>query len=221
MTKKTKRHTSTNSKNALLEAGKKLFARKGFDGVSVKDLASEAGVNISLVSYHFGGKDGLYKACLEQFGKQKHELLQRLLQSPKTLDEAQVRIRMLFEEMIRSYLEEPDLCKMVHRDIELGNAVSEDIFKKRFLSIFEILLDFVRDGQKNKIFREDLEVITVAGTVFGIIMHLTRIDPVATKYYNRSLADPEHVKLILDSIIKMIFSGITKQHGTDRHGGRK
>jgi AcrR family transcriptional regulator len=53
------------TRQALLRAGAQLFPGKGFDGVSVEDLAGRAGVNKALISYHFGGKRGLYVAVLE------------------------------------------------------------------------------------------------------------------------------------------------------------
>lgn len=50
---------------ALIQAGLTLFGRRGFDAVSVRDLAAESGANIAAVSYHFGGKEGLRRACAE------------------------------------------------------------------------------------------------------------------------------------------------------------
>jgi TetR/AcrR family transcriptional regulator len=53
------------TRRALLEAGARLFSEMGYDAVSVEDLARRAGVNKALISYHFGGKRGLYTAVLE------------------------------------------------------------------------------------------------------------------------------------------------------------
>lgn len=54
------------TREALLSAGAELFAARGFDGVSVEQLAERAGVNKALVSYHFGGKRGLYGSVLSE-----------------------------------------------------------------------------------------------------------------------------------------------------------
>jgi len=52
----------------LIDAAIELFAKKGYEGTSVRDLATAAGVNVAAVSYHFGSKDELYheslRACL-------------------------------------------------------------------------------------------------------------------------------------------------------------
>jgi len=50
-----------NTKSSLIRAAQLLFARYGFAATSVKQIADKAGVNVSLVSYHFGGKEGLLK----------------------------------------------------------------------------------------------------------------------------------------------------------------
>ncbi len=47
------------TREQLLGAAERLFAERGFAGVSVRMIAGEAGVNWSLVGYHFRGKDGL------------------------------------------------------------------------------------------------------------------------------------------------------------------
>ena len=44
----------------LLDAAEQLFAENGFDGTSVRDIASAAGCNIAAVNYYFGSKDRLY-----------------------------------------------------------------------------------------------------------------------------------------------------------------
>jgi AcrR family transcriptional regulator len=53
------------TRQSLLRAGAELFAERGFDGVPTEDVAGRAGVNKALISYHFGGKRGLYVAILE------------------------------------------------------------------------------------------------------------------------------------------------------------
>lgn len=52
----------------LIAAATPLFAAKGLSGVNVREIARAAGANPSLISYHFGGKEGLYAAVIrEQF----------------------------------------------------------------------------------------------------------------------------------------------------------
>jgi AcrR family transcriptional regulator len=50
---------SSETREQLLSAAERLFAERGFAGVSVRMIAAEAGVNWSLVGYYFRGKNGL------------------------------------------------------------------------------------------------------------------------------------------------------------------
>jgi AcrR family transcriptional regulator len=56
------------TKDKLMDAAEKLFARKGFHGASLRDITAEAGVDLALVTYHFGGKKQLFIAVIERRG---------------------------------------------------------------------------------------------------------------------------------------------------------
>lgn len=51
---------SKDTKSKILDVAARLFASKGFDGTSVRDIAQEAEVNIASVNYHFTSKQSLY-----------------------------------------------------------------------------------------------------------------------------------------------------------------
>jgi AcrR family transcriptional regulator len=50
----------------LLNVGRKLFAEKGFEAVSVEEIAAKAGVSKPVVYEHFGGKEGLYAVLVDR-----------------------------------------------------------------------------------------------------------------------------------------------------------
>ena len=56
------------TKEKLLDAAEKLFARKGYHGTSLRTITREAGVDLALVNYHFGGKQGLFESVIERRG---------------------------------------------------------------------------------------------------------------------------------------------------------
>ncbi|QEH81409.1 DUF1956 domain-containing protein [Sphingomonas sp. C8-2] len=58
----TKGHNPDDTKSQLLEAGLVLFGRGGLEGVSTRQLADAAGVNLNAIQYHFGGKEEVYLA---------------------------------------------------------------------------------------------------------------------------------------------------------------
>lgn len=62
------------TRSALLDAAMAEFSEKGRAGARVSEIADRAGVNKQLISYYFGGKDGLYQALLERWYEQESQL---------------------------------------------------------------------------------------------------------------------------------------------------
>ncbi len=54
----------------LVEAAIDLFGRDGLTGVGTRAVADQAGAQMSAITYHFGGKSGLYRACAEHIVRQ-------------------------------------------------------------------------------------------------------------------------------------------------------
>lgn len=54
-----------NSKEKILKSAIKLFAQKGYDAVSIREICKDAGCNICMISYYWGGKQELYNGIIE------------------------------------------------------------------------------------------------------------------------------------------------------------
>jgi AcrR family transcriptional regulator len=57
---------SGDTRERLLRAALEEFGTHGYEGVSTRQLANHAGVNLAAIPYHFGGKEGIYLAVAEQ-----------------------------------------------------------------------------------------------------------------------------------------------------------
>jgi AcrR family transcriptional regulator len=63
--KRGRRPGPSKTRDAILAAARERFSEQGYDRVRMRDVAAEAGVDVALVNYHFGSKDGLFAAALE------------------------------------------------------------------------------------------------------------------------------------------------------------
>jgi AcrR family transcriptional regulator len=65
-------------KDQILSAAKLLFAEKGYEGTTVRQICQEADVSLALVSYHFGGKENvffhLFEPIRQLFMNMKYDL---------------------------------------------------------------------------------------------------------------------------------------------------
>jgi AcrR family transcriptional regulator len=62
-----RRRDAERTRAALLDAALDVYAAKGRAGARVSEIAARAGVDKQLITYYFGGKDGLYQALLERW----------------------------------------------------------------------------------------------------------------------------------------------------------
>jgi len=66
MSSKTRRLPASERRAQLIEVGRTVFAKHGYDGTSVEELANRAKVSKPIIYEHFGGKEGLYAVIVDR-----------------------------------------------------------------------------------------------------------------------------------------------------------
>ncbi|MBK1883833.1 TetR family transcriptional regulator [Luteolibacter pohnpeiensis] len=108
----------------IIDAAEKLFAAKGFDAVSVRDITKEAGANVAAVNYHFGSREGLVSIVVSRYMGPVNEERLRLLDELEAKWEgkvlpieevAEAYVRPLVSQVRKSDLSEKLFCKLVGR----------------------------------------------------------------------------------------------------------
>jgi AcrR family transcriptional regulator len=74
-TAKHRRLDPARRRDQILDAANALFAERGYDAVSIEDIASAAGVTRGLVHHYFGGRKDVYIGLLERLGAQRESEL--------------------------------------------------------------------------------------------------------------------------------------------------
>ncbi|WDE03271.1 TetR/AcrR family transcriptional regulator [Thalassomonas viridans] len=69
------------TKNKILDAAEQLFADKGFNGTSLREITSRAEVNLAAVNYHFGSKKELIKAVMSRYMNELSPRLESALEA--------------------------------------------------------------------------------------------------------------------------------------------
>jgi AcrR family transcriptional regulator len=107
-----KRMSAAERREQLLEVGRGAFAEKGYDAVSVEELAQRAGVTKPIIYEHFGGKEGIYAVILD---REVNSLLERVADALKA-GGARRRVEGAADAFL-SYIEErPDGFRVLLRD---------------------------------------------------------------------------------------------------------
>ena len=83
--KSTDRQDNTRKRDRILDVAEALFAEHGYDGVTLRQIARGAGVDVALASYHFGKKLDLFNAVFERradyLNEARSEALRKVQQS--------------------------------------------------------------------------------------------------------------------------------------------
>lgn len=68
-----------NSKGKILLTATTLFAQKGFEGTSIRDICKKANINISMISYYWGGKKELYQSIMDDLMQKQKTYLEAFI----------------------------------------------------------------------------------------------------------------------------------------------
>lgn len=201
--KTTPKSNTKGARDILLQAAKHLFARKGLNGTTIRDIAQHAGMNSAQISYYFEGKDGLYRACLEHIGETELRLARQILTPPNSQEEFRVRLHLFAETMFHQFLQDRDAGLIIIREYDRLHSPAEDIFKKHFLGILDVITDFFKVAQKKGYSKADRDPFILMNLFFGMIVGELRLDHVKEAAYGRTLKKESERKKVLAHIVAL------------------
>jgi AcrR family transcriptional regulator len=154
--------------SALLRAGRELFARRGYDGASVRAITRAASANLGAITYHFGSKRGLYDAVVDGAVAPLAERVVSVAVGPgSTLDRLEAVVRTYFEHL-RSH---PDLPFLMMQELAAGRSPPEPA-ARAMGRISAALTDLVSEGQASGEVREG-DAMLLALSVVSQPLHMT------------------------------------------------
>lgn len=195
----------------ILETAERLFANKGFDGTSVRDIAVEADVNVAMISYYFGSKEKLLDGLFTFRSEDSVQKLESMLQDTKLapLD----KVYEMIDFYIDKFQHQHCFYKIMMREqVTNHHGVTAGLiqqFKKRNQQLIKQL---IHEGQKTGEFNKNIDIPILMTTLIGTVSHL-----IGTQHFYREInnlqAMPEEQfqKLIrkkLSSHLKFIFKAI-------------
>lgn len=147
----------------ILLSAKQLFARQGYDCTTVRQICEEAGANVALVSYYYGGKENLFYELFNTFfpGMSKLEEMAPLLIEPL------FGIKTVVTEVIRFRMSDPDMILLLQQEIFKNTHRIEHIRKSAF-PIWKELRNVLERGKVQGIFHYrslDNTMFFVMGTI--------------------------------------------------------
>ncbi len=135
---------SSDTAERLLQVGRRLFAKGGFEGTSIRALTQQAGANLGAVTYHFETKEAFYQAVLEEVFGPVRKRIEMLVDAPLPAPE---RLELFVRGMFQHLRESGDLPRFMVQEIVLGDTPSPQILET-VRTVVGSLARIMEDGQE-------------------------------------------------------------------------
>ena len=180
---------SLDARQRLLETGAHLFAEQGFEAVSTRQLAKEAGVNIAMITYYFGSKEELLKAIFAEKFPQMRSQLEELQKQDISPWEKLCTAMDLYIDRI---LSRKAMTKLIYRELSFSHRPEVKAFLLAGIEQnWSILYQLITEGQNKGLFNKLVNPRMVFFTFFSTTAQIANSKSMAMQILN--LKDPEEI----------------------------
>jgi TetR/AcrR family transcriptional regulator len=155
------------TRDALLRAGTELFALRGFDGVTIDDIAVQAGVNKALISYHFRGKRGLHRTILQSTLGATVERMRGLAESSRPPTDLLREFIAYFHHM--ATVERPFFPALVLREVVTAGKAFDEAVVPEILGILQSIQAIIERGVREGAFRAVNPLLAHVGIIGSLL----------------------------------------------------
>lgn len=153
----------------ILEVAEMLFAEKGFDGTSIRNIAKEAKINIAMVSYYFGSKERLLESLILYRTSDLKLQLDNLIHEDL---EPIAKINKLIELYINRINCNRGIYRILHFEFTSKKTESNlQVFSELKKGNLKSLEAIIVEGQTKGVFRKDVIIPLITPTILGTFFH--------------------------------------------------
>jgi AcrR family transcriptional regulator len=196
----TREQSKAHTRERLLDAARSVFARGGFHGVSVDEIASEAGFSTGALYSNFGGKEDLFLVLMEREIAAHAREIAAAVGARASVDE---RAKGGARQWMTMIEREPELLLLFMEFWAYGvrDARVRPKVAARFAQVRELLTRLIADGVREF----DLELALPAEQL------AIAIDALADGIARQKLADPGAVPdELMGKVLSILFAGATR-----------
>jgi AcrR family transcriptional regulator len=147
----------------------RVFARRGFNGCRVSDIADEAGVAYGLVYHYFRSKDEVLN---ELFAERWSLLLSAIEETDRTGETPRAKLAAVAAFIVDSYRHDPELMKVIIVEVTRAANSFGRTHLPEIRNAYELIAGIVAEGQAEGVFRDDIDPIFASMSFYGAIEQL-------------------------------------------------
>ena len=188
----------TDRRRQILAAAVKVFARRGFHGSRVGDIAEEAGVAYGLVYHYFRSKEELLETIFRDTWTQ---MLARVQEVEASGVPASEQVRQVTALLLRTWRRDPDLVRVLVREVTRSPHVQQEI--EEITQAMAVLAGIIRRGQETGEFRSELD------PKLGAVVFYGALDEILTGWVLGQLPDEdEDIAAAEQNVVQLLVEGM-------------
>lgn len=153
------------SRNRLLNAGKTLFAKSGYEQTSTAAIAREAGSSESQLIRYFGGKAGLLEAIFNESWKSLNEVVEDHIATAAHGRDAILKLLVM---MIQAFSLDHDIAFLfLFEGRRMRSGSHEVIISNGFTRFTDVLYAMIEKGREDGSFRTDIQPAVLCSAMLG------------------------------------------------------
>jgi AcrR family transcriptional regulator len=202
---KGRKQHSEKTEARILSAAERVFAEKGLKGSRISEIAELAEVTPSLIHYHYGGKENLYRVVIENFyvGVER-----RLIPIIMAAIAPQEKLRQLIAQSIEILAEKDHVARILLREsIDKGKYVNEVLSKPYLREMFGMMEQFVFSNLERK--RDDQnDAIHLISNIFGLMTIFFVAASTIKEFWRKDVYSRKMIEERKEEVIDFVFNGI-------------
>jgi TetR/AcrR family transcriptional regulator len=196
-------------KQKIIDTASILFAEKSFEGASIREIASQSNVNIAMISYYFGGKEGLYLECIAKFAQGRGEAIQKILVPVKTTEEFKLRLKLFFESMMALYASDKHLVRIIMREAQTERG--EEFHRNVMTHLHPVFLkvqQYYEMALENGLIKKKTDPQMLATITMALISHPCMMEKAIVMTTGIKIESSDYQSHYIKQICDTLFSGV-------------
>lgn len=196
-------------KDHILDVAERVFAEKGFDGASTRLISGEAGVNMAMLNYYFGSKEGLFLAIIERKISHFQNILQNLgnKENISTWEKMETYIELYGDKIVNNNCFQQLLYKEMV--MNRGNELSDKLRSMLMKNVGE-LERILKEGISSGEFNADVDIPMVIAALYGTKNYIINTPLMASPLLGYDIRDDEMIERKLKPQIKSFMKNLLK-----------
>ena len=194
------------ARELLLRSAIKLFARHGYDAVSTADIAKAANYAQSMVHYHFGTKEQIWRDAVAALMRRRGPIFAPMRLMQARLDPL-AKLELLIRTLAAANAAEPDYARIIMHE-SISDSDRLDWLVREYVGPgFEVFDQALRDARDKGLIR-DLPIHDLTNIVTSTVSLTFSLGPIIRKRYGIDPQDTENIDSLCAAIVTVLFEGL-------------